>query len=176
MLSPLSKATISTAVLIISHICVSQKITKWIVVFYLFFFGFEYCLNAQEYDEDYFEPIGWEQFDRTAELTAAQRAEFVEKINFHEANAKRTYQDAKNRCWWLPDMTDRVNARHCFSILMVSFTVSNPQSKAVILLIAALEKYGLAVMDEWDYIETKLNWSKYHWEMKEFYEHILING
>ena len=176
MLSSIEKATITTSFIIIVHILLRTKFTKWLIAFFIFFFFMNYYLESTEYDEDYFEPIGWEYFDRDVVLTPQQRAEFVEKMNFHEANAKRTYEDAKARCWWLPNVTDRANARHCFGVLMLSFTASNPQSKAIIMLLAALERYGAAVMDEWDYIENKLNWSKFHYEMKEFYEHILING
>lgn len=176
MLSPLSKAAITTSVMIIASIFFRTKFTKWMIVFFIFFFGMTYYLESTEYDEDDFEPINWEHFDQNAQLTSKQRAEYVEKINFHEANAKRTYEDAKSRCWWLPEMDARVSARNCINIFIASFCTNHPMSKAVAMLVCLLDKYAVSCNDEWDYINMKLRWSEYHWEMKEFYEMLLIKG
>lgn len=173
-ISPCLKAIILTSTVFISHLVTKQKITKWFILLYLLIGTSTYLLFAEECEEYNF--IDWEFLDPCAELTPKYRDELITKINFHEANGKRTYEDAKARCWYLPDMTDRKNARTCFTMLVHTFGGTTPMSKVVIAILAALDSYGIACLDEWDYIENKLNWSKYHYEMKEFYEMILIKG
>ena len=51
-----------------------------------------------------------------------------------------------------------------------------PQSKLIRSLISLMLNYGLDCMDEWDYINNKLYWAEYHWDMYEFYCNVLVNG
>lgn len=108
------------------------------------------------------------------EWNPSERDYFVNKINFHEANAKRTYEDAKEKCWWLPSIDYRMKARHCFMAIIASSSPNTAKSRLVFGLLALLQEYGLAVIDEWYYIEDKLDWSQWHYEQKEYYEHLLI--
>ncbi len=98
---------------------------------------------------------------------------YQEKVNFHKANAERTYKDAKNRCWWLPVLSDRENAKYCFTTAVALLTPNSPQSKLVAATMTLLLQYGLDCIDEWNYIQNKLHWSQYHYEMMEFYQDIL---
>jgi hypothetical protein len=109
-------------------------------------------------------------------LTHQERKYYMDKIEFHDANGKRTYADAKNKCWFLPEVSDRDKARWCFSTFVAGIAAGTPMSKVVAMILNALANYGLNCIDEWEYIQNKLHWSEYHFEMKEWYENVLING
>jgi hypothetical protein len=109
-------------------------------------------------------------------ITPQQREYYLDKIDFHESNAKRTYEDAKNRCWWLPEISERDKARYCITTAGALAQPGTPQSKIIKALVNLLIQYGIDCMDEWAYIQNKLYWSQYHWEMYEFYCEVLVNG
>jgi hypothetical protein len=70
-------------------------------------------------------------------------------------------------------MTDREKARTCFTTFLAGVAPGTPMSRIVCCILAALANYGLACLDEWDYINSKLLLSQYHYEMKEFFEECL---
>ncbi len=109
-------------------------------------------------------------------LTHVQKIDFRQKRDESKANAERTYRDAKDRCWWLPNVDDRNMARHCFEVALASLNPGTPQSKLVCMLLVALGEYSWYCWDEWEYIENKLKWSAYHWDMYEFYCDVLDKG
>lgn len=109
-------------------------------------------------------------------LSSSDITFYKEKVDFHEANAKRTYKDAKDKCWYLPDVDKREKAKQCFVIATSAILPSEPKSKLIGLLVATMVTYGLDCYDEWNFIKTKLHWSKYHYEMMEFYQSVLDEG
>lgn len=108
----------------------------------------------------------------TPELLDKYRKEF----EFHSLNALRTYNDAKDRCWWLPNISHREKARYCFTSAIAAIGSPTPQTKLVATITNLLMNYGLDVMDEWNYINNKLYWSAYHFEMCDHYSSILDKG
>lgn len=93
-----------------------------------------------------------------------------------ERYAKYHYELAKSKCWWLPDLTDREKARHCFTGGIASFAAGTPQSKIVAIIISLLTGYGLACLDEWNFINDNLMRSEVWWESYEFYKYALEHG
>lgn len=106
-------------------------------------------------------------------LTGTQIADYQKKMKFHQENAQRTLDDAKARCWWLPDLTDRDNARYCWTSAIALLAPGAPHYKGVAVILNILLQYGLDCSDEWHYINEKLYWSQYHSEMADFYEEII---
>ena len=100
----------------------------------------------------------------------------ADKVRFHKENGERCYDDAKERCWWLPYIEDRKKARYCFTSLGILASPGDPKSKIIISVISALIQYGIDANDEWNYIDNKLYWSQYHFEMMEFHEHLIRQG
>ncbi len=100
----------------------------------------------------------------------------ADKVQFHKENGHRCYDDAKERCWWLPYIEDRSKARYCFTSLGILASPGDPKSKIIITVISALIQYGIDANEEWSYIDNKLYWSQYHFEMMEFYEHLIKQG
>lgn len=96
-----------------------------------------------------------------------------QKYLFHKENGDRCLEDAKNRCWYLPNLTDRDNARYCWSNAAALLYPGTPVSKVVAVIITTLTQYGIDCNGEWDYIHTKLYWSQYHYEMMEFYKGLI---
>ncbi|EFB42177.1 MULTISPECIES: hypothetical protein [Parachlamydia] len=45
----------------------------------------------------------------------------------------------------------------------------SPQSKLIAAILNLLLQYGLDCLAEWEEIDEKLYWIKYHYEMAEFY-------
>lgn len=109
-------------------------------------------------------------------LTNVQYSDFTEKKKFHEEYAKLAFAEAKSRCWWAPDLEERALARNCFTVAMSSIPANTPQSKMVTMIISSLTIYGLACLEEWEYIEHKFNCAEYHWNLAEFYDEVLKKG
>lgn len=95
---------------------------------------------------------------------------------FHQENGDRCYKDAKERSWWLPDISDREKARYCFTNIGVIACPGDPKSKIIIALVTSLIQYGIDCTEEWHYINDKLYWSQYHYDMMEFYNNLIKNG
>lgn len=100
----------------------------------------------------------------------------AEKVRFHKSNGIRTFNDAKDRCWYLPKLSHREKARYCFTNIGAVLSNSTPQSKIVATVVITLIQYGLDCTDEWNYIKNKLYWSQYHFEMMEFHQELINQG
>ncbi|MGK5595676.1 MAG: hypothetical protein ACSNEK_10025 [Parachlamydiaceae bacterium] len=109
-------------------------------------------------------------------LTAQERTYYEKKVAMHRSNAERTWNNAKNKCWYLPNIQKRKAAQNAFNAIMASFGGATPMSKLVLALLSLLTNYGLDCIEEWHYIEDQLNWCQYHCEMVEFYLTVLEKG
>lgn len=106
-------------------------------------------------------------------LSKKDRKFYQEKVKFHKENGEKAYRDAKKKCWWLPDTSDRDKAKYCFTTAISLIAPNNPKSKLMGAILTLLLQYGLDCMDEWNYIQNKLHLSEYHFEMMEFYQEVL---
>jgi hypothetical protein len=106
----------------------------------------------------------------------SQRLHWKEDYDFHLSNGIRCYEDAKSKCWYLPNIEDREKARYCFTTSIAAVGNANAYCKLVAMVSSLLLQYGLDCMDEWDYIKTKLYWSSYHFELCDHYELLLKNA
>lgn len=100
----------------------------------------------------------------------------AQKVQFYKENGERCYADAKERCWWLPYIPERDKARYCFTTFGVLACPGEPRSKIIIAVVTALIQYGLDCSDEWHYINNKLYWSQYHFELMEFHQNLINHG
>jgi hypothetical protein len=106
-------------------------------------------------------------------LLPSQSREFREKKNYHQNLGIQAFERAHEKFWWLPRISDRALARSCFTTTMTTVTATTPQSKIMAALVNIFVTYGLAAMDEWDYINYNLADAKYNFEMMEFYNDVL---
>lgn len=106
-------------------------------------------------------------------LTKDQVKYYEQERDMHKYNAERTFNDAKSSCWYYPNTSDRHKARECFQVAVATLAASGTKEKAIIILASSLVTYGFDCWNEWDYIENKLYWSRYHWEMYDFYVDLL---
>lgn len=109
-------------------------------------------------------------------LTDQERTFYEKKVAMHRANAERTWNNAKNKCWYLPNIDKRTASQNAFASVMASFGGTTPMSKLVCSLLALLTTYGIDCISEWHYIEEQLQWCQYHCEMVEFYLTVLEKG
>lgn len=109
-------------------------------------------------------------------LTAQERTYYEKKVALHRSNAERTWNNAKNKCWYLPNIEKRKAAQNAFYTIMAYFGGATAMSSLVMSLITLLTTYGIDCIDEWYYIKEQLNWCKHHCEMVEFYEQVLTKA
>ena len=101
------------------------------------------------------------------------RIEWIKEYEFHKTNAIRCYEDAKDRCWWLPEISDRDKARYCYTSAFAALGTSVPSTKLLLMVGSLLLQYGLDMQDEWNYIDNKMHWARYHFEMCDHYQKLL---
>lgn len=101
--------------------------------------------------------------------TNEQIASWQKEYNFHLQEGIRTFNEAKAKCWYLPDLEDREKARYCFTSAIAAIGSTTPTYKLLAVVTQLLTQYGLDAMYEWNDINTKLYWSSYHFEMCDQY-------
>lgn len=104
------------------------------------------------------------------------KKEWKEEYEMHKREGQRCYDEAKEKCWWLPDVSDRKRARDCYQAFIASLGGATLTGKLVLSLLSLLTSYGLDCIDEWEYIEYKLNWAKFHFELCDHFEKLLKEG
>lgn len=103
-------------------------------------------------------------YNQNKKTPAQQRQEWQDEYDQHHYDAVRTYNDAYNRIWWLPDLTLRQLGRDAW-VSACAMAGTKTVSQALVMAFATmLSQYGLHCMDEWDYIQDKLYWSNYHFD------------
>lgn len=104
---------------------------------------------------------------------ANQRQQWQDEYDNHHFNAVRTYNDAYNRVWWLPNLTMRQLGRDAWIAACATAGTKTVCSALVVAFSTMLSQYGLHCLDEWDYIEDKLYWSDYHFKQCAYYAKLL---
>lgn len=173
---PLLTAIFIVLTILVMQIIFKQKI-NWgtiLIVFFLllgvlFFFSSEKG-NAAENPYAQYEI---RMFYHLKKLNSQDRKFYEDKLIFHRENAIRTYNEANERCRFLPKVDDRKKAEYCFNSAIAMIAPATPMSKVVIGLISLLGQYGIDCLKEWHYIDNKLFWCHYHYDMMEFYEELL---
>ncbi len=108
-------------------------------------------------------------------VSREQKAKWQEEYEFHMFHAIRTYNDAKEKCWWLPSPGDRDIARMCWTTAISTVVAPTPQLKIVVVVSQLLIHYGLDCIDEWYFIQDKLYWSEYHFNQCELLQKNIQN-
>lgn len=109
-------------------------------------------------------------------LSDNERKLCVQQMDKCERMGKYHYNLAKDRSWWLPNISDRDKARHCFTGAVANLATFTPQSKIIAAIAWFMTSYGLACLDEWNYINDNLMQSQAWWESYEFYKSALDRG
>jgi len=153
---------------------------------FLFLLGLFFFAKSYGYCEQYRLPASQEYLFATPDAQSHfasksmmqksvtnQRQFWQDEFDMHHFNAIRTYEDAKNRAWYLPDLTWRQRAREAWMAAFATIGAQTPQLKLVLFVSSLLCNYGLDCLDEWDYINDKLKWSQYHFEKCGVYAALL---
>lgn len=115
----------------------------------------------------------WKDDPRKKQPSAAQRAEWQEAYDNHHFHGVRTYTDAYNKVWWLPNLTWRQLGRDAWVAACSMASTKTPGAALVVAFSTMLSQYGLHCLDEWDYIQDKLYWANYHFEQCIYYAKLL---
>jgi hypothetical protein len=161
-------AMIYTCIVVTSRIIFkeSHSLFRYVLLFLIFYLGFFVIRGHAD--------LPFETIRMT--LTQDQIEMYIEKIEYHEEQAQINMLSAENEVWFLPTCDDKEKAEYCFTTLIASIAAGTPQSKIAAACIAFLAKYGLSCMEQWHTIQTYLHKAKFHYEMKEFYEEVLVKG
>ena len=135
--------------------------------FVIFLVGLFFTVQAYAYTP---------RFEVNAELTSQQRYFYLEKCEWHELQAEKAFRNAEDLVWYMPQSTNKEKAQSCFATAIACVSASTPQSKIVATISTLLLNYGLYCMDEYDRIQEFLYKARYHREMEEFFEAVLILG
>ncbi len=108
-------------------------------------------------------------------LSDQDHAYYKKKLKFHNDNAKRCFNDAKQMCWYLPSRDDVDYAELCFKAVMTNSFAPNITAKATGALLILVTEYACICRKEWNEMQTKIHWANYHAEMTEFYKDLLNN-
>jgi len=81
-------------------------------------------------------------------LTPSDYKYYQDKVKFHTKNVIKSFKEAKQRCWYLPDLTDRQNAKYCWTSAAALLAPGTPQFKAGAVILNLLLQYGLDCNDE----------------------------
>jgi hypothetical protein len=149
---------------------------KWVIVLVLFLVGLFCFMKEYGYAESV--PLDQEFYyqvytGKNKGVIRNERAEWQEAYDNHHFNAVRTYTDAYNRVWWLPNLTWRQIGRDAWVAACATAGTSTPTSALVVAFAAMLSQYGCHCLDEWDYIQEKLSWSEYHFGRCAYYASLL---
>ncbi len=152
---------------------------KWGITLIFALVGLFCMLKSYGYCEEYRIPIHQEYLFKNLECrgnwqakpgrgnaapSANQRQQWQDAYDDHHFNAVRTYNDAYNRVWYLPDLTWRQIGRDAWVAACGTAGGNTVCGRLVIAFSTMLSNYGLHCLDEWEYIQDKLYWSNYHFE------------
>lgn len=145
-----------------------QQVITYTICFILFILGVFFAVRGNSCEYKY--------YDQYRHLTHNQSNEYKNKRNYHQDEAIKAFERAHEKFWWIPRISDRAMSRSCFTTIMTTVTASTPQSKIMAAIMNLMITYGLAAMDEWDYINYNLAEAEHHFELMEFYNDVLNKG
>lgn len=159
---------------------------KWGLFLILFLIGFFCYMKDYGYCDQYHIPLQEEYLYQNCDCRVpwqarpnrplpdrSQRQKWQDAYDDHHFNAVRTYTDAYNKIWWLPNLTWRQIGRDCWVSACGLAATNSPTQALIVCFSTLLSQYGLHCLDEWDYIEEKLSWSKYHFDQCVHYAGLL---
>jgi len=101
------------------------------------------------------------------------RREFLAKAKKHKKDGCDAYGCAKDKCWLLPNLDDRKKAEICFNTGVAMAQAGTPYSKIVAAVLSLLAQYGFSCLNEWQYIDSKMQEASYNFGQYEWYMEIL---
>jgi hypothetical protein len=192
MINALILATIlTTVVFVINKIIMKQEGNLWryLLIFVLFFLinlffpkkSEAIDLNPFIYQEEFGE-VPDAQFQisllrqHLTELNVYQKNQYQKLWIYHDKEAKRYFKEAEEICWYLPRLNNKESAYYYFNAAISALAPGSPIVKMCAVIGVTLTRYGYNCMDEWDKLQTTLNWAAYHSDLAEWYANVLKNG
>jgi len=112
----------------------------------------------------------------TEMLTQAQESQIVKKIREHKKEGKRHFKIAEETIPIFPSQDDQDLIEHFFTTAIVACTQGTCWSVCVASISTSCIKYSLDVYKEWKKLGKHLKMSQHHFEMMEWYQHVLSEG
>ena len=173
-------------------------VTMFVALFLFIFIGTQINANEPEFLNDYIiekseycsdinyrdHLLNYTVYERycikevliTKTLTDAQRKKYKKKRDFELKEAKRNEANLIDRSWWIPCTDDRAFTRAALKTSAIATVAVYNKAAAVGMFLDILQDYVFSCVDDWYYIRDQSNWCKAHYEMYEWYCHVLENG
>jgi hypothetical protein len=155
-----------------------QRLLKWLFITAMILLGCFFMMKekgwaeSSEYLYEYYDArAGWSNPTRFTNGLDKMNAQT--EYDFHMYHAKRTFEDARSKVWFMPEKTWGQRARQVWIAVIPSGVCNTFQSAIVVTLLGLLSQYGVDCADEWDYINEKLTWCQFHLEKCEDYAAII---
>ena len=94
---------------------------------------------------------------------------------FNKTNGTKTYNDAFHKCKKIKVTVLRMKATHCFQQAVEQVGFPMPCLQLVDAVTLDLIHAGIDEAKEWPYIENKLTWSHYYFEMADYYWKLIMD-
>ncbi len=138
----------------------------YIYLFLLFCFG-SYMIA---------EPAHCSIYNNNLVLTNDQMEEYIDLVEFHRDKAETYMMCLETEIWSLPECSDKEKAKYFFTSFMATFSVSGLSTKVMAAALTFFAQYGLECIDHWHRVQYHLIKAKYHYEMMEFFQEVLMKG
>lgn len=167
---------IPMTVLIVSRQLRKDHWKRYLISFILLWFGIWFFSSSkatacEEYSSRTQQQIAlfWENYDFYKSVSPKTRLKYLANANWHSEKAYEEFNLAKEKCWLLPNFSNRERLKKAWAIFMLQVPAATPLYKALIVLLALLTEYGSACIDEWHDIKELLESSQENAEMAQFY-------
>ena len=164
----LSGATMAL-IFFVMEIYSEKKGTIWryILVFLIAFLG-TFAIRS------YAEEAKFSVYNLQVEFREWKSQDWEEKAWEHLAEAEECIEEAREITLLLPCPSDKEKADYCLKILMGSWVGGTPQTKLAAIAFAFLSEYIPACINDWRRLTDLMHEARYHYEMAEFYEQLVI--
>jgi hypothetical protein len=155
---------------------------RYLITFLLILWGnwfFSDKAHADDYNYSHRTQIKidefWQNYYPDRALTSKTRVKYIANVNYHTEKAWEEFSLAKEKCWFLPNISTREKLNKAWVIFMIQVPMGTPLHKAIVVLIGLLTEYGSACIDEWFDIQELLESAQTNAEMAKFYQDLLGN-
>ncbi len=99
-----------------------------------------------------------------------------DSLAMHKEKGEEYYNTAKEICWYLPNVSDREQAKIAFTAVVALFP-GPIHYRLVAATGAMLAQYGICCIDAFYDVDFNMNMSKFHFRLvNAFHDHIKSNG
>lgn len=144
-----------------------RSLVRYFLVFFIAFLG-TFAIRS------YAAEPRFSFYDLQVEYREWKYQDWEDKAWEHLIEAEQCIEEAREITLLIPCPSDKEKADYCLKILMGSWVGGTPQTKLAAIAFAFLSEYIPACINDWRRLTDLMHEAKYHYEMAEFYEQLMI--